>query len=755
MKVDKAVCTTDTYEDLNRAIRFEAVFSTLVENKILAIKRECELKKRNKKSRALRRILFGRRSCKKTAVGKNGEAGKRKSNGEVAVEGGGDEEEEEADGLGAVGGLPVQEYSTVSDGVDEVIVEIGDFSSLVDAIGGVGVEGRDRVEGLGVGRDDDSTSGAVGGMTFGDELPSKSEAIAQSLEDDRKSIRSNDVRFRDRCGTLEPVSVSIEIEPHSDPLSTQYDMEDSGTNVSIELDVSEISEMKRSIASEPVPIIKNVSKYRMTSTRQPTLLGTASHRLRVLEAKSISAQNSPVLPRQKSTEARHLTFSTATYQTTTAPSTKSKKDIEDTSFVIDLSRNAEDAAIPEAGNLSNSNSNVISKEKQPQPADRRSSSKKQQQALVDSSSSSASKSKLNKLNAVKRFSDVLVYDNPPPPTPGLIESFNQLTAPNLPVISMRQSASPVSDMIKLHRLSTAAATTPTEHPATTIVGGAAESSRKPPRHGFLRQSSCDVELHYRPSGSGGQQKHNTSRSHRDSFSSNRATTTMGMALARGGDPGADDPLMMGELNESDEEKLNKRKYKYLKRCSDPVIVFPSTSTAGGSGGCPAGTSGGGGGLQHCILSRPPNQPIQFPYDEDFMYDVSLQLDPDRHGELDAIVPEHRRRHKHRHHHHRHCKKKRHKKRKILVHDLDDQSVKVIDPDDLPKRARWTIIATAFLLLIMCLFLVGITLRMAPIIDDMAFHLECLQFNPPEGRFICGEFESDRMHLNDESQRSRT
>jgi hypothetical protein len=43
---------------------------------------------------------------------------------------------------------------------------------------------------------------------------------------------------------------------------------------------------------------------------------------------------------------------------------------------------------------------------------------------------------------------------------------------------------------------------------------------------------------------------------------------------------------------------------------------------------------------------------------------------------------------------------------------------VIDPDDLPQRARWTIIATAFLLLIMCLLLVGVTLRMAPIIDDM-------------------------------------
>ncbi|KAL1399068.1 hypothetical protein pipiens_008496 [Culex pipiens pipiens] len=31
----------------------------------------------------------------------------------------------------------------------------------------------------------------------------------------------------------------------------------------------------------------------------------------------------------------------------------------------------------------------------------------------------------------------------------------------------------------------------------------------------------------------------------------------------------------------------------------------------------------------------------------------------------------------------------------------------------------------------------------------AFHLECLQFNPPEGRFICREIESGRMHLYDE------
>lgn len=39
-------------------------------------------------------------------------------------------------------------------------------------------------------------------------------------------------------------------------------------------------------------------------------------------------------------------------------------------------------------------------------------------------------------------------------------------------------------------------------------------------------------------------------------------------------------------------------------------------------------------------------------------------------------------------------------------------------EDLPDRARWTIIFTAVLLLVMCLFLVGITLRMAPLIDDI-------------------------------------
>lgn len=65
MKVDKSVCTgNDAYfaggtapNELNSIIKFETVFTTLVENKILAIKRDCELHENKKKSRSLKSCL--------------------------------------------------------------------------------------------------------------------------------------------------------------------------------------------------------------------------------------------------------------------------------------------------------------------------------------------------------------------------------------------------------------------------------------------------------------------------------------------------------------------------------------------------------------------------------------------------------------------------------------------------------------------------------------------------------------------------
>uniref|UniRef100_A0A182NLY9 Uncharacterized protein n=1 Tax=Anopheles dirus TaxID=7168 RepID=A0A182NLY9_9DIPT len=797
MKVDKGVCTNGTLEDLSRAIQFEAVFSTLVENKILAIKRECELKKRHKKSRLLRRILFGRKisaggasgtgcchrevsasasnsSNEAQAAGEplcrerhNGTAGTTldQSGADLGCYGYG-RTVPEAVGLGA-------ENSTISDGIDEVIVEIGDLSSLVDAEGNVVVTTTTTAnEAVGGVADEESALGAplpaseslaVNRTSRISVAESRATKSPEWAENRRSSGRPAAIAPVRKSSLLEPVS--IEIEPESDPLSGQYDLEDSATNVSIELDgVSDVSDMRRSIASEPISIIKNSTRSRYALGSYLSAGNTVANRLRVLEAKSISAQNSPILPRQKpAAEGRHLTFSTATYQHPKSSAKASAIDC-DASFVVDLSQTDRDQQQQQQqAQQQHNNSTVIVKEK---PTGQVASGSKKSALVVGDNSSSSSASKRNKLtqphssnhsaSAVsigrpasaqqEKQQQQQQQEAPSSPPLGLIESFNQLTASNLPVIaSTARHSPPVSDLVKLqqhhhqkhHRPSSPSILLDTSsragetHPMASDVhspapsrraskgsaampmagdGGTSAQPNQPQgqrkQRSFLRQSSCDVELHYRPSGTG------TRRASAKEHHQHRK----GSGYGYGDDYSS---YIMGyDINESDEEKLNKRKYKYLKRCSDPVIVFPSTSSGAGAG-AGAGGGVGGSGLQHCILSRPPNQPLQFPYDEDFMYDVSLQIESERHGELDSIVPEHRRKHKHRHHHHhRHCKKKRHKKRKILVHDLDDQSVKVIDPDDLPQRARWTIIATACLLLIMCLLLVGITLRMAPIIDDM-------------------------------------
>ncbi|XP_011303684.1 uncharacterized protein [Fopius arisanus] len=64
------------------------------------------------------------------------------------------------------------------------------------------------------------------------------------------------------------------------------------------------------------------------------------------------------------------------------------------------------------------------------------------------------------------------------------------------------------------------------------------------------------------------------------------------------------------------------------------------------------------------------------------------------------------------------KRKKHRNEVYLPEVRQVPQVVLIDHDELPLRARWTIVATACLLFAMSLLLVGVTLRMAPIIDDM-------------------------------------
>lgn len=57
MKVDKAVCTTDTMADVESTLRYETLLSTLVQKKISAIKRDCETKQLEKQKRKQQNCL--------------------------------------------------------------------------------------------------------------------------------------------------------------------------------------------------------------------------------------------------------------------------------------------------------------------------------------------------------------------------------------------------------------------------------------------------------------------------------------------------------------------------------------------------------------------------------------------------------------------------------------------------------------------------------------------------------------------------
>ncbi|XP_050303988.1 uncharacterized protein LOC126741564 [Anthonomus grandis grandis] len=117
----------------------------------------------------------------------------------------------------------------------------------------------------------------------------------------------------------------------------------------------------------------------------------------------------------------------------------------------------------------------------------------------------------------------------------------------------------------------------------------------------------------------------------------------------------------------------------------------------------------------CYCNHNPNMQMTDDY-------ISIKMDGYGDIETDAIIAQEeikRARRKRR----RRRRKKRLKKRLALnAHLVDtlghETEFKTLHDDELPPRAKWTIVATACLLLFMCLLLVGITLRMAPIIDEI-------------------------------------
>uniref|UniRef100_A0A1B0AHM6 Uncharacterized protein n=1 Tax=Glossina pallidipes TaxID=7398 RepID=A0A1B0AHM6_GLOPL len=88
----------------------------------------------------------------------------------------------------------------------------------------------------------------------------------------------------------------------------------------------------------------------------------------------------------------------------------------------------------------------------------------------------------------------------------------------------------------------------------------------------------------------------------------------------------------GQSGSDDEYRGRKRKYKRYHRCSDPILVYPKPN-----------------GLQHCILAMPTNEPVQYPYSEEYSYDTQLQIESDKNDDLEKIVPSSSTRRRHRKH----------------------------------------------------------------------------------------------------------
>ncbi|KAJ8918013.1 hypothetical protein NQ315_011466, partial [Exocentrus adspersus] len=118
----------------------------------------------------------------------------------------------------------------------------------------------------------------------------------------------------------------------------------------------------------------------------------------------------------------------------------------------------------------------------------------------------------------------------------------------------------------------------------------------------------------------------------------------------------------------------------------------------------------------CCCNRDPNGELTH-FDDDY---VSLKIESLGDVETDAIIAEEalrRARRKRRRRRKRKTTKRRLHAHLVAPEELRD-SYRNLTEDELSRRAKWTIVATACLLLFMCLLLVGITLRMAPIIDEM-------------------------------------
>ncbi|XP_031619449.1 uncharacterized protein LOC116338380 [Contarinia nasturtii] len=592
MKVDKAVCTTDTMTDVEKAISYENLLSSLVQKKILAIKRECEAKKvakrRRKQQNCLGSLIFGSRHNRSNRCDDS-------SSKEAAID---------IDPPS----ISQQESKIVIDS-KKIMKKINDNQEPVNSITNIHVNEIplmkteniltechiDVLNERGSCNNDNNTTQRHDPLHCDFHCHAKYSRRCMDSGDDQNAHSTHSKISDNSVIEVDIESTSVAATNSKCPsIVSQIEGNDEMNAM------QKLRSRKNSCDSISVP-----SSLKHTTLSEPAdemalLDHKQRYQIHLLEAKSISAQCSPIL-------AQRQTFNvSASGRVIKSPLTQ--KMIFDTS-----DDNVTAANVPTSNRSGTSNENNQCKENIDE---------------TDECCSSQAKSTMMTTTTTKRNSKPFFkkkdkVSNANNEVHGFISSFNQLTSKNLPVI-----------------------TSATKTMAKHVTSNKCE-----------RGNHCTVD-----------------DTNDISVVSNKKATQ-------------DD---------------NHSKYKRTHRYSEPMLVYPSSNR-----------------LQQCILSMPTSQPIQLRYNDELMYDVSLKMETDRSTDFTGDRRRRHRKHRHRHHHHHHNngRKNRHK-RKILLHDLDEQTVKVIDPEDMSQRARLTIIFTACLLLLMCLLLVGVTLRMAPLIDDM-------------------------------------
>lgn len=528
--VDKGVCTNDVLEDLQRAIKFEAVFSTLIENKILSIKRECEEKRKQKRS--LVRFLFGigrRRNVASIVVEPNIEAfpiespanGTRRQRCRVEQA-----NERAAEDQGA-GNDNVREMTTTTTTACDTTSLNGGKSVECSSLdrggccGGGGGSGQPRnpefeykYDAISIQSDTcrPATSLCLSNdMMYYTAKPSTRQLpIGMRGMGNQRDKRSQSDDFIARsCPTTRTATRKYANGPTAGGLvlsgvqqETQHQQQQhhppSGGSQSILTSSSSSNTMNdsQSKLSQGTKVGHNINRNssgnnnnnnnsvseaagRLTPREASVLLEQERNRLRVLEMRSISAQCSPILP-------RHIEFDSIVSLSNSAPICLHPGTDEVVVLAEEREREeeAESIAVTTEGVVSERNRGIS--EPTPVKSHRRHTNHK-----------SKSQRAAEYLASQIDFDSLASYPLVNPKTQGIISSFNQLKSPNLPtVIPMRQQQQQQQQPLNGDLSSTAAAVATRgrragDHSlAGTQTGGEAQQVVKMPRKGQGRHHAA-------------------------------------------------------------------------------------------------------------------------------------------------------------------------------------------------------------------------------------------------------------------------